>query len=245
MDIVISSVTQRTGSTLVQRIFNARKKTLIWGEQGGILGKFIEMRRDLMHFSKVSEQEKHAYFGTDENPNTWIANMTPDFPYIDAAIRESTRTLLHTLYSQHRVHHDRIGFKEVRYGKDEINLLKLCFPNILIILLIRSPIDVWRSEKRYWAGNIKQFASIWNQHADEYSLLHNEGNQIYLFRYEDITNREPNTLHVLSQLADISLDEINDVLSVRLNSTRRPRTNNEIQAIRQYCREGMKRYGYE
>ncbi|WP_442603217.1 sulfotransferase [Paenibacillus sp. KN14-4R] len=245
MDIVILGVTQRTGSTLVQRIFNSRKQTLIWGEQGGILKGFTEFRKDLEHFSTCSESEKQNYFGRQEDPNTWIANMTPDHPFIHEAIIEGARTMLQALYVQHRNNHDRIGFKEVRYGRDEIELLKMIFPQMIIILLVRHPVDIWRSEKRYWASDIKKFAATWNKHAHEYWQLQNDANSIYLFRYEDINNREEHTLHMLSKLADVSVEDIQHVLSVQLNSTSRRRTHKEIQAIRQYCSEGMNLYGYE
>ncbi len=37
MDLAIFATSQRAGSTLVQRIFNARPKTLVWGEGGRVL----------------------------------------------------------------------------------------------------------------------------------------------------------------------------------------------------------------
>ncbi|MGO4538048.1 sulfotransferase [Paenibacillus sp. 2TAB19] len=245
MDVIISALTQRTGSTLVQRIFNCRKNTLIWGEHGGIVSEFIRIGDLASYFSNGSKDEKRDFFQSGKDPNLWTANMTPDEPFIEAAVIESIKVLFDHMYIQHRDKHDRIGFKEVRYGKSELMLLQKCFPDSAIILLVRNPIDIWRSETSYWEDDAEAFGQIWNERAKQYQELEEEMPGTVLIRYEDLVGRNEKTLQLLSELALVSLDEIHRVLSVQLNSTRSTRPQDEIDTIIRLCNEGMAIFNYE
>ncbi|WP_337099862.1 sulfotransferase [Paenibacillus sp. YIM B09110] len=245
MDVIISALTQRTGSTLVQRIFNCRKNTLIWGEHGGIVSEFVRIADLASYFSKISKDEKDDFFQNGKDPNLWTANMTPDEPYIEVAVAQSIKTLFDHMYIQHRHKHDRIGFKEVRYGKSELMLLRKCFPDSAIILVVRNPIDIWRSETAYWADDAEAFGQIWNERAKQYRELEGEMPGTVLIRYEDLVERNVKTLQLLSELALVSLDEIHQVLSVQLNSTRSTRPQDEIDTIMRLCNEGMALFNYE
>lgn len=245
MDVIISAIAQRTGSTLVQRIFNCRKNTLIWGEHGGIVSEFLRIEDLASHFSKNSEDEKHAYFLNGNDPGLWTANMTPDVPFIEDAVIQALKTLFNHMYIQYRDTHDRIGFKEVRYEKRELMLLQKCFPCITVILLVRNPIDIWKSETAYWSGDADAFGRIWNDRAKQYRELVGEMPNAHLIRYEDVIGCDEQTLQLLSDLALVSLDEIHRVLSIRLNSTRSSRPQDEIDLIKRLCKEEMDIYHYE
>ena len=78
LDLFVLSPVHRTGSTLLQRICNSRKGTLIWGEQGGVLTQFAAVFVNATAFSALGESEREQYFGQGENPNLWIANMCPE-----------------------------------------------------------------------------------------------------------------------------------------------------------------------
>ncbi|MDF2650682.1 MAG: hypothetical protein K0Q73_6487 [Paenibacillus sp.] len=244
MDIIISAVTQRTGSTLVQRIFNARKQTLIWGEHGGIISEFLRIGVLAGYFSEHGKPEKDAFFKGGKDTTTWIANMSPDYEYIDNGIIQSVKTLLQVMYSEYREHHDRIGFKEVRYGKQELQLLKRCYPDAIVVLLVRNPIHIWKSETIYWAGEVKQFCKAWNERTLEYGELQNPDEGIYLLRYEDIVERDEKTLQLLSELADVQLEAINNVLRIHLNSTSKERSIEDMETIRSNCQQGMELLRY-
>ncbi|HEY1217203.1 MAG TPA: hypothetical protein VGE93_26550, partial [Bryobacteraceae bacterium] len=73
---------------------------------------------------------------------------------------------------------------------------------------------------------------------------HSPDQGIYLLRYEDIINRDPNALKLLGDLAEVSSDTIENVLSVRLNSTRSERNEDELAYIKKDAKEGMGRFGY-
>ncbi|GLI10197.1 hypothetical protein YDYSG_62300 [Paenibacillus tyrfis] len=244
MDIIISAVANRTGSTLVQRIFNARRKTLIWGEHGGIVSEFVRIGELAGYFSIQGREEKEAYFKSGENPNTWIANMSPDLIRVREGIVQGVRACFSAMYAEYRDSHDRIGFKEVRYGKPEIELLKTCYPDAVIVLLVRHPVDVWKSETSYWSGDAGLFARTWNERALQYAELRDPGRGIHLLRYEELVERDETALGLLEELADVSRDEIDNVLNVSLNSTRTERAAIDIEQIRAMCQEGMERLRY-
>lgn len=229
---------------MVQRIFNANPKTLVWGEQGGIITNFLQIKDFLTHFSLNSAFEKHAFFDGSHKPNTWTANMTPDLAYIDQGVIASIQAMFDKLYAQYRDAYDRVGFKEVRYGQEEILLLRQCFQHAVILLLVRNPLEVWKSETVYWSNKVEVFCNDWNRRALEYDSLHSPDQGIYLLRYEDIINRDPNALKLLGDLAEVSGDTIESVLSVRLNSTRSERNKDELAYIRKDAKEGMMRFGY-
>ena len=77
LNLIILSANHRAGSTLLQRICNARKGTLIWGEHGGALRYFSEIYASAGYFAVAGAQERDDYFRQDENPNLWIASMSP------------------------------------------------------------------------------------------------------------------------------------------------------------------------
>lgn len=244
MDIILSAVTHRTGSTLVQRIFNARKETLIWGEHGGVVTEFLRIGALAEHFSIHGKEEREAYFNSGENPNTWIANMTPEVQRIHDGVVHALRAFMETMYADHRDTHDCLGFKEVRYGKPELELLKRCYPDAIVVLLVRHPVHIWKSETSYWSGNASLFGSIWNERAMEYAELHDPNRGIHLVRYEDIVSRDEETLRLLSELARIPVETIGRVLEVNLNSTRTDRSDDDVDTINGICEEGMKRFHY-
>ncbi|MBB6734368.1 sulfotransferase [Cohnella zeiphila] len=244
MDIILSAIAHRTGSTLVQRIFNKRAGTLIWGEHGGIVSQFVRIRALAEHFAVHGKAEKKAYFGSGENANTWIANMSPEPERIGEGVVQAVRAFFAAAYAEYRESHDRIGFKEVRYGKPEIELLKSCYPAATIVLLVRHPVDVWRSAAEFWSGDADLFARIWNERAIAYAKLRDPERGTHLVRYEDIVARDENTISLLSELAEIPRPEIEKVLGVRLNSTRTERSEEDVDRIRSVCQDGLTRLGY-
>ena len=148
IDLVILSPVHRSGSTLLQRICNSRKGTLIWGEHGGLLAHFANIYASAAYFSTAGSQERVDYFGQGENPNLWIADMCPDLDYVQMAVVDSARAFLKTFYGQYREQHDILGFKEVHYRREELDLIRACCPETEIVFLVRNPLDTWKSTPR-------------------------------------------------------------------------------------------------
>ena len=248
MDIILSAATHRSGSTLIQRIFNAHKRTLIWGEHLGCLTDFCRIRDKVSRMSLLGKNSREKYFESGENPNQWVAVMTPEISFIDEAVSSSTKTFLENLYAQKQDGHDRIGFKEVRYGERELSMLRKCYPDAKMILIVRNPIEAWKSYPKTW-GEYKsalEFAKQWNRNVSWYIQMAAKDENAHLLQYEKVVSREPNTLNKLADLTKLSIPEIDRVLDRKIRGTKRKKTitNKHAITIRRVCRINMKKLGY-
>ncbi len=249
MELIISSVTHRCGSTMLQRIFNARKQTLIWGEHYGSLTKFAEVYNGLISFAEKYTEQRENYFSSNKNTNNWIACMTPGAEFAQKAVINSTKVFFQEYYAQHREKHDVIGFKEVRYGEHELELFRQCFPSAIMILLVRHPVSVWKSAygtKWYESriGNLDFFIKEWNQNASFYKNLSKNKN-VYLLKYEDIVSQNSDTINLISELAQLTKRQVEDVLTEKIYSTKcdvLPKGHENL--VRTKCKEVMNQYHY-
>ncbi|MFC5468072.1 sulfotransferase [Cohnella suwonensis] len=251
MDIVISAAAHRSGSTLLQRIVNSRKENLIWGEHRGVLTDFLDIYKKVRHYSMDFRRERQAYFESEENPNTWIATMTPEHDYVERAMVESVRAFLDSLYAQFRDTHDRIGFKEVRYGELELKLLRKCYPQAAFLLLVRHPVATWRSLvncRGWYKEDAAETADRWSRNASGYLSFAEKDSLSHLIRYEDLVAGDPATLRTVAETAGLSEDRIRDVLGSRIGSTARTGdriAEEDLAALLERCREPMRRLGYD
>jgi hypothetical protein len=248
MDLLISAVTHRSGSTLLQRIFNARKENLIWGEQGGALSHFVSLRNSVLNYSENMAFERENYFNNNEDPNTWIACMTPSKKYLESAIKEMVDCFFKKYYDEFRVGHDFIGFKEVRYGVEELKLFRSCFPAATIILLVRNPIDTWKSAiGTDWymreEGGLEPFVKKWVNHSESYINYSQNDSRTYLIRYEDIfSNLE--TRNTIKTIGNIDDHEIDAVLKKKLYSSSTTISDSDTHYILLHCRRVVEKLGY-
>ncbi|WP_216828242.1 sulfotransferase [Alkalihalobacterium elongatum] len=245
MDLIISSATHRSGSTMLQRIFNSRKQTMIWGEHLGCLKEFCIIYNKVKTFSINSRRERRNYFGSNENPNHWIARITPEQHLVKESIIESAKVFLNTLYTSKD--HDVIGFKEVRYGKEEITLLRECFPNCNIILLVRNPIDSWRSlsNTRWNESTIHEYITKWNNHVSFYLEFSKRDDKAFLIKYEDIVSRDKDTMDLIIKLGKLDMSIVNRVLNRKIGSSETAQLSPNItQLIKNSCSQNMIELGY-
>ncbi|MBS4194937.1 sulfotransferase [Lederbergia citri] len=222
MDVLISAANHRSGSTLLQRIFNVRKKTLIWGEHNGVLTDFCKIQKKLSNFSSKYEKQRKYYFNENENPSNWIACMSPSNKFIKNAVHHSVKAFLDNLYEEHSKTHDIIGFKEVRYGPAELKLFRECYPKTKIILLVRDPRDVWKSHsknlrKEMYNNSIDEFTQKWIDHVTYYIDFAKKDPETYFLKYEDIIEKKPEAVNMLLDVADITIEELNSVLNVKIS----------------------------
>lgn len=248
MDVILSSATHRSGSTLLQRIFNARQQTLIWGEHLGVLRDFVRIQHKVMKISKMGQNSRNSYFKSGENPNQWLAIMAPSPPFIRAATIQSVKLFLDSLYAQHREGHDMIGFKEVRYGASELSILQECYPQAKLVLLVRNPLEAWKSYPKIWGEyrSALQFAKQWNRNVNYYLQLVNNNPNASFIQYEKMVAKDPRTIAQLTELTQLTEQEIFSVLAQKIRGSRRKKTITLRQAriIRRICRKHMKQLGY-
>lgn len=249
MDIVISAAVHRSGSTLLQRIVNSRKGNLIWGEHQGVLTDFLDIFKKVRHYSMDYRGERQTYFAGGENPNTWIATITPEHEYVERAMVESARAFLDSLYAQYRDTHDRIGFKEVRYGEHELRLLRKCYPRAEFLLLVRHPAATWRSLvncRGWYKEDAAATADRWSRNVSGYLSFAEKDPLAHLIRYEDLVAGDPATLRLVAETAGLSENRIRDVLGSRIGSTAGDAIAEEdLAALLERCREPMRRLGYD
>ncbi len=245
VNLIISGISQRSGSTLVQRIFNSRPQSLIWGEHGGIVSQFVSIGDIVGYYSAFSKRQRESFLRL-EQPDIWTANMTPERRYVTNACIHSLRTFLDHLYAQQIESHDFIGFKEVRYGRRELELLKLCYPELKIILLIRHPRDIWASMPDWgYTSSIEVFVRDWNNRAADYlGMISRNVPDIYLLKYEDLLARTPEMLEWLLPLAKISRKDFDTVMANVLLSTRKSIPNEQGEYITSQCALRLAEYGY-
>jgi len=250
MDLLISSATHRSGSTLVQRIFNARKKTLVWGENGGCLTEFCQIYNNALHYSEAFKEERETYFNEGLDPNLWIACMTPPKEILKETIIQTVKDFHYKLYEkEYEKDFDMIGYKEVRYGMEELRLFRECYPDCPVILLIRHPVDVWKSvsrrarNERY--GSVEDFSQLWKRRVTEYIKLDEKDPHMHLIRYEDVADKKVETLSLLKSLGKLGEQEIDHVLEVVISSSRKKTPPRDIAKINALCQNVMAEVGYE
>ncbi|WP_337099021.1 sulfotransferase [Paenibacillus sp. YIM B09110] len=248
MNVILSAATHRSGSTLVQRILNARPQTLIWGEHLGILRQFHAIQNKMQTFSRKGISSRQAYFQSGENPNQWMALMTPSPEYVEQATIQSVKTFLDHLYQQNKEGHDIIGFKEVRYGAKELTILKKCYPEAKLLLLVRNPLKAWESYPKSWGEyrSTLQFAKQWNNNVNDYLKLVNSDPLAIFVQYEKLIDKDEHTVDQITQLAQISKEQLEAVLAQKIRGSIRKKSITPKQAaiIMRICRRNMKQLGY-
>lgn len=245
LDLLILSPVHRTGSTLLQRICNSRKGTLIWGEHGGVLTRFSAIFTDTALFSLAGQGERELYFGQDENPNLWIASMCPGLECVQQSLVNSARALLSTLYGQHRKTHDILGFKEVQYGVAELGLLRRCYPKAQFLLLLRNPLNVWKSTPKDWYPSFDHWIDRYNSGAADYRNFAKNDPNCHLIRYEDLIGKRPETLDTVADVARLSHEQISQVLAHKIGSSRGVSlADADRDVILDRCRDAMEILGY-
>jgi hypothetical protein len=244
LDLVLLSPVHRSGSTLLQRICNSRKGTLIWGEHGGLLAHFANIYAMAAYFSMAGRQERVDYFSQGENPNLWIADMCPDLDYVQMAVVESARAFLRTFYDQYREQHDIIGFKEVHYRREELELIRACCPETEIVFLVRNPLDAWKSTPRSWYLSLDEWISRWKTNVQYFVTFAGTDAHCHLLRHEDVIRQEPKTLKILADVAKVSREQVSKVLAHKIGSQNAGIIESERATICERCREPMADLGY-
>jgi hypothetical protein len=245
LNLIILSANHRTGSTLLQRICNARKGTLIWGEQGSLLTHFVNIYNSVVRTSLFGRQEREDYFSQGENPNLWIANMCPEIEYAQSGLIRSIRTFYGAFFAAYRNTHDILGFKEVQYGREELELLCVCYPKAQFLLLIRNPLDTWRSTPREWYPSLDYWIDKWIEKVQCFMEFNQKRSNCHLLRYEDLLLKKRTTISILHKVAKISHEQFSSVLKHKTGSSRKEISESDREAILERCCDTMKAVGYD
>ncbi|MEJ8545117.1 sulfotransferase [Brevibacillus borstelensis] len=248
MNLIISSVHGRSGSTLLQRIFNSRKLTLIWGEHHKCLRAFQNIFASLKEWtqSEAVADQRSLYFDGNEDPNHWIANLIPQRSFLEQAMIASVRSFFDNFYAEYRESHDLIGFKESQYGYEELQLFRKAYPDCTIILLVRNPVNTWQSIsgthfRAHYQWTIEQYVHDWNKISSAYLKLSREDPKAYLIQYEDLVNKNRETVKTICKLGRLKPADVFRVLDHPIGSSKTRIPEDEVSYIMQSCGDVMKK----
>lgn len=250
----------RSGSTLVQRILGTDPSLLLWGEP---LGRLALLPRVAEALCAVTRAWPPPDFWLHSTPapgalaRSWVANLYPPGPDLRAALQA---LVLEWLALPARSHgFPRWGLKEVRYGAAEARLLRWLFPRARFVVLVRNPLDSYRSLSRAlpagktWGmysrwpdlplGGAASFARHWNRLTTSW-LLPLPGADIRIVRYEDLVAGRVD-FRDLEAYCGLRLDE-RAALGMPLGRTedRGGLHPHEKWIIRREARRGLEAFGY-
>lgn len=150
--------TGRSGSTLLLRYVNSLSNVTVWGEHAGIVTDLMEMTNRLTEPSiwrNIDRLRDAAQQLIKKEPliaatkKRWTAEWANSFDIPD--IEDAIRQLMFRLFTVGLPASRRWGFKEIRYGEEEVAFLQRLFPQARFILQIRDPEAVLRSQFKHFA----------------------------------------------------------------------------------------------
>lgn len=208
IDLALVAPAQRSGSTLLQRIFNSCPRTQVWGEHGAVLEGLLEVRQHLLLFATHEHGAARDLLLSEDRAQAWTANASPAAGTAEAAVLDATRALLDRLYGDAESRgYDRVGFKAVRYGARELDLLVRAYPDIEIAMIVRDPFQTLESiAGQGWP--LDGLPALWSARVLAYLRLLRRNDRARLFRLSDLEARAPATVEALSAMARISADDL-------------------------------------
>lgn len=211
----------------MQRLFNANRSTLVWGENGQSLVRFMGIHSQATQFSRAARSYRDNYLASrDESID--ISCMAPAEAVVRRAVVESVRQFLNTLYEPRPGM--KIGFKEVTHPPMIVDIFKEAFPQAKTIFVSRHPVSTWRSVPDNWGQSIEKFANAWARNTSGYA----ERGKV--FWMEDVL-RDCQIQDELCDLAEITRADFDRVMKVNVNSTKRKdkKPQSDIDMIMDVC----------
>lgn len=208
--VFVLASSQRTGSTLLQRLLNSCPQVMIWGEHLAHLSGFRREFGFLQDWEKRHADERRNFM--HEGYDIFAPNIMPqDYELVDAA-----RIYIAGLFGLPAAKLGRSiwGFKEVRYGAQMALFLQECFPQARIIHLTRNPVACCLSMKRL-EGTPDEWNREWTETAiynwagiNETFLNQREKiNHLLQVKFEQMLADPPAFIEELSTFLDISKQE--------------------------------------
>ena len=147
--VFLLSAGWRSGSTLLQRLVMSDPRILVWGEPYDECGLIQALAAAMRPFRQDWPPTDYFYDGrpTTDLTGEWIANL---FPSLDDW-RRGQRALFDTMYAEpaRRAGSARWGIKEVRLTAEHCHYLRWLYPRARFVLLLRHPLEAYRSYVRY------------------------------------------------------------------------------------------------
>jgi hypothetical protein len=198
----------RTGSTLLQRLIISTRQVLVWGEHGGIL---LPQMRKLLNQTHSWIESANGYRMLDEFKidahNAWVPNLNPEPTSLRSAGRAFIEQYLGA--SARKMGYTRWGFKEIRYGTEDVRMLQTLFPRASFVFLVRNPVSCLRSIKatHWYAGDHgaspAAFLNEWVRISGSLAGVYPECQRACLLRYEDAISNPEATVRAIAKTIEV------------------------------------------
>jgi hypothetical protein len=196
--IFLLSTGWRAGSTLLQRILVTEPRLLLWGEPLGemtIVSRIAEMICNSISPRNLQLWNDQLDPGSPKLSTSWVANLYPSGDNFRLALRRFFDQWLREAARERGF--ARWGFKDVRLGATEANLLRWLYPHAKFVIISRHPFQCYRSladsnwQEVYYRypdmciDSAASFARHWNRLAVSWSELP-AGFPSFHIKYEDL-----------------------------------------------------------
>jgi hypothetical protein len=129
----------RSGSTLLQRVLNVHPTLTIWGEHGGFLKGLVDAYNVTLDEANEANlrdgyESRSSVIGElveKEKFKPWVS------PFRSEDLRRGLQGLMLDLFTDGLTPDIRWGFKEIRYGREELAPLMELFPEAHLVILAR------------------------------------------------------------------------------------------------------------
>lgn len=236
--ILVLASGQRCGSTVVQRLVSSHPDALIWGEHGGHLHSLHAVTKALEHWDRSFGPSGREGFARDAH-HSFMANLVPGEEPVSAAARAYILELFANPAAA--LGRPRWGFKEVRYGLEEVEWLSGLFPGLRAVHVTRDPravllsLDDWERSPTPWERpQTREALGDWLR--INRSLLGSEHPHVRSFRYEDIVAAPDEFVPGLAGFLGLDAERIDrGVFERRVHTEgpagRRPRTLRKFEEL--------------
>jgi Sulfotransferase family len=190
--ILVLASGQRCGSTLIQRLLTSHPDILVWGEHGGQIRDVLEASRSMKLWDEgVQGPVLRKEFDEDDAHQGWIANLLAG----PEAFADAARAYLETVFAQPAAARgrNRWGFKEVRFGLDEANLVRDLYPGTKVVHVTRDPrkvlisLDAWERGKGFWQRAFtEESVRRWRDVNDSFLVERAGSEWVSSWRFEDV-----------------------------------------------------------
>jgi Sulfotransferase family len=193
--LLVAASSHRSGSTLLQRYVTAMSDLFVWGESDPL----IESLRRTYEAWPRSRKNEREYRASMADPSFMERTYTPNLSPPRDVVLDAFREAILRIYAGSPDGFERWGWKAVQYGKAEMDFVRSLFPEIRILLLVRTPYEVARSirrkgwiDKRGYFTSVREVAEQWVERTSNFVRLRDTDDDRLLFvGHEEIGDRLP------------------------------------------------------
>lgn len=197
----------RSGTTLIQRMFNTYDDVILWGEHAGFLEQladayFVLKQNPSMHeysYNKRVKDPKIDALAYYKDPKHWQAWMNWFGPQ---NVDDIYRNFLESTFNPEHINKPIWGFKEIRYGRNckVVRFLQELYPNAIFIAMVRDGLNVIESQLTTFHQGTSKYPKLkrilqlpqlikiaynWQKYNATFLHLQKSSSNFILLRYED------------------------------------------------------------